>query len=335
MSTANKINAIINSKEAIKTAINAKGGNLTNSSKLSEYATAINNIEVGGGSTEGGLSMVTLDRNYGYNNYYNLSGTVIYSTKGTDTPALPEGFTTTTPTSTPMNIPIFSDEVNKGYGFDGQEVEDLSDAVILVNPSSLNGSYPNLIGVLINATTDFSGVTAPKLKYIAVNLNKNITLSNANVEILTLQGNSAYQLTLNNCTVEELTIPKELTVNGISASTGLIYYVPNGGSLPTSYSSLQYYYIPEAATQINGMTFLGCSSLKYVHIPATVTTIAANAFLGCSALTEIEMQSATPPSLAANGIPNNAGLVIYVPAGAKTAYQSAANWMNLTIEERA
>ena len=46
--TAEKLQAIINSKSAIKTAINSKGGSITDSTPLDEYATAISNLPSGG-----------------------------------------------------------------------------------------------------------------------------------------------------------------------------------------------------------------------------------------------------------------------------------------------
>ena len=55
--TAEKLNKILETKEAIRTAINNKGGTLTTSDKFSDYATAINNIQSGGG---GGGSLKTL-----------------------------------------------------------------------------------------------------------------------------------------------------------------------------------------------------------------------------------------------------------------------------------
>ena len=55
--TAQKLNKILETKEAIRTAINSKGGTLTTSNKFSDYATAINNIQSGGG---GGGSLKTL-----------------------------------------------------------------------------------------------------------------------------------------------------------------------------------------------------------------------------------------------------------------------------------
>lgn len=50
MSVIDKLNNIINCKNAIRTSINNKGGKLTESSKLRDYATAIDNLTGGGGS---------------------------------------------------------------------------------------------------------------------------------------------------------------------------------------------------------------------------------------------------------------------------------------------
>ena len=49
MSVIDKLNNIINCKNAIRAAIN-NGGVLTESSKLRDYATAIDNLTAGGGS---------------------------------------------------------------------------------------------------------------------------------------------------------------------------------------------------------------------------------------------------------------------------------------------
>ena len=50
--TADKLNKLKDTKEAIRTAINNRGGTLTESNKFSEYATAINNLTGGGGSVD-------------------------------------------------------------------------------------------------------------------------------------------------------------------------------------------------------------------------------------------------------------------------------------------
>ena len=58
MSVIDKLNNIINCKNAIRNSINNKGGNLTESSKFSDYATAINNLTVGSGSGSSQVNIV-------------------------------------------------------------------------------------------------------------------------------------------------------------------------------------------------------------------------------------------------------------------------------------
>ena len=57
MSVIDKLNNVINCKNAIRTSINNKGGTLTESSKFSDYATAINNLTVGGGSSSSSVNL--------------------------------------------------------------------------------------------------------------------------------------------------------------------------------------------------------------------------------------------------------------------------------------
>ena len=58
MSVIDKLNNIINCKNAIRAAINNKGGVLTESSKLRDYATAIDNLTAGGGSGSSSVDIV-------------------------------------------------------------------------------------------------------------------------------------------------------------------------------------------------------------------------------------------------------------------------------------
>ncbi len=74
MSLIDKLNNIINCKDAIRAAINNKGGVLTESSKLRDYATAIDNLTGGGGENRGGL----IEVNSLPNNKYDT--TSIYTT---------------------------------------------------------------------------------------------------------------------------------------------------------------------------------------------------------------------------------------------------------------
>lgn len=98
--------------------------------------------------------------------------------------------------------------------------------------------------------------------------------------------------------------------------------------------------LPENLKTIGEMAFFDCSKLTEITIPASVTTIGNLAFGGRSATdrSKIEayhMQSSTPPILEGTLYQTQEGIepVIYVPAGAVSAYQSAPGWSELTIEE--
>lgn len=69
------------------------------------------------------------------------------------------------------------------------------------------------------------------------------------------------------------------------------------------------------------------SSLSEATLPATLTTIGKMAFMNCKKLTKVTVLATTPPTVQANtfnGI--NANAVLYVPKGAKTAYEAEAKW---------
>ena len=361
MSTENKLAAIINSKEAIRTAINGKGGTLTEDSKLSEYAGAIEGLSTGGSG--GGVSVALPDFHPYKNNVYNLSGEIVYSTEGT---TIPEAVSTLETYNVETSVLEFKKAASERpestcytplamspliYNYDGTTgvtVDSEKTIGIASIPTSLDGlSGVNLkglslvIGPTFSGELDFSSVQAPKLKMVHLSFGSGAitkTISNLTVDtlILTAGAMSVTTLTIDSsCHIKNLIVPENVTVNGISAQLGLEYYIPNGGSIPTGYTTLKYYWIPSTATQINSMAFMGCASLYYINIPATVTNIQANAFMGVTSLKRIEMQSATPPTIAVGAFPTNAGLKITVPAGSLSAYQGAPNWSSYTLEERA
>ena len=78
--------------------------------------------------------------------------------------------------------------------------------------------------------------------------------------------------------------------------------------------------------EIEAMAFVN-SGLTELTLPATVKTIARMAFMNCKGLTKVIVKATTPPTVQANtfnGI--NANAVLYVPKGAKTAYEAEAKW---------
>jgi len=107
---------------------------------------------------------------------------------------------------------------------------------------------------------------------------------------------------------------------------------------------LQKVTMAEGLTEVGEMAFFDCNSDKWldITIPASVQRIGANVFGGHDATTYshilgYHMASSTPPVLAGALYYRPDGLeetpVIYVPQGAKAAYEAAENWNKLTIRE--
>ena len=85
--------------------------------------------------------------------------------------------------------------------------------------------------------------------------------------------------------------------------------------------------IPNSVTTIGGNAFSGCNCLSNINIPSEVTNIGDSVFANCYSLAECHVEPATPPTIGTT-IFNNASsdLVIYVPRGKLSTYQSAAGW---------
>lgn len=96
--------------------------------------------------------------------------------------------------------------------------------------------------------------------------------------------------------------------------------------------------LPNGVTEIGDAAFECCSSLASVVIPSSVTSIGDAAFELCSSLTSITVENETPVAIGTatfNGVDKTA-CILYVPAGTKSAYESAEVWGEfVNIEETA
>jgi hypothetical protein len=102
--------------------------------------------------------------------------------------------------------------------------------------------------------------------------------------------------------------------------------------------------LAEGLELIDSLAFFDCNSDKWldITIPASVKTIGANVFGGhdegtYSHILGYHMAGSTPPALAGALYYRPDGLaevpVVYVPTGAKAAYEAADNWNKLIIRE--
>ena len=78
-------------------------------------------------------------------------------------------------------------------------------------------------------------------------------------------------------------------------------------------------------TTLGNNCFYGISCLYELHLPATLTTIGTGCFTD-SRIYTLYCHGTTPPTMANASIVNHSGLVIYVPTGCLTAYQTANYW---------
>ena len=152
--------------------------------------------------------------------------------------------------------------------------------------------------------------------------------------------------------VEAPVIPSSVT--DIEASAFAYCYALRGIVLPDglqylgekaflSCSSLDTINIPAGISTIRESTFEYCSSLPYLYLPATVQAIERNAFNECTNLVRIDVEGATPATIAmdinvagAMGALSNGQRVfcrdysegytdieVYIPSGTKAAYEAA------------
>lgn len=133
---------------------------------------------------------------------------------------------------------------------------------------------------------------------------------------------------------------KSVTINGSSAlgqsmfvncySLKDVNIVTTQETLPTTFFQdcfgLEEFIIPSNINTINENAFNYCLTLRKISIPQSITNIRGNAFSLCYSLSEVHLKPTTPPTLGSSVFPTTNNLVIYVPSGSLSAYQSATNW---------
>ena len=92
----------------------------------------------------------------------------------------------------------------------------------------------------------------------------------------------------------------------------------------------------EGVESIGRMAFSGCSSLKKLILPASLKNLAAVAFAEDDSLLEVHCRGAVPPTCANSVFKTEEddevpeACTLYVPKGAKSAYENADTWKLFT-----
>ena len=84
--------------------------------------------------------------------------------------------------------------------------------------------------------------------------------------------------------------------------------------------------IPSTVTALEGYAFRGCTGLTSITIPSGVSSIGNYTFYQCAALTSVTVENPTPVTIYSNTFSNRANATLFVPSGAKSAYEAADYW---------
>lgn len=94
---------------------------------------------------------------------------------------------------------------------------------------------------------------------------------------------------------------------------------------------LQKVSLPNSLKEIGATAFSNCPKLTEIKIPAGVTKMGSDAFYNCNNLKAVYASPATPPSVYYPfSYTTYENATLYVPAGAKEAYQTADYWKEFT-----
>ena len=114
------------------------------------------------------------------------------------------------------------------------------------------------------------------------------------------------------------------TVNANSKSVVIpntVKYINPWFSYETGTSYVSGVTIGSAVEEIGDYAFYNQFNISTLTLPSTLVRIGDNAFFGCSRLTEIHFAGSTPPAI--TGTIADAGVMMIVPVGAKSAYEAA------------
>ena len=84
--------------------------------------------------------------------------------------------------------------------------------------------------------------------------------------------------------------------------------------------------LSSGVTSIGEYAFQDCSGLTSVSMPIGVNSIGYCSFNGCNSLGSVIVKNPVPVNIDKNTFTNRSNIILYVPAGAKNAYEAAPYW---------
>lgn len=300
MSISSELQTLNNTKTAIRTAINNKGGSVTASTPFADYATAITNLPSGGGNK----LLTSIDVSDFSGTTFNAATTYITGV------TIPSGVTTIGNTAL-QYLPITSltipDSVTSIGSASIANCYSLTSLTIGTGLRTVNYTAfehcDNLTSVYYRGSlADWCGIDFGTYSFGDSTLGQ------------PLYNNSNSRLYINNTAITgELTIPSTVTTLANGCFSG--------------YKAITSVIIPDNVTTINGQVFGGCTNITTINIGSGITSIGSKAFYYCTGLTALIFNSTTPPTLAnTDALSNTNNCPIYVPASSVDTYKAASGW---------
>lgn len=296
MSTANKLQYLIDAKISISAAIEAKGGDVPQ--ELSGYGPAISALPSGGGDLDK-LTYVLYEDN-------KISGYLLEGSISGE--------------SGSMGNAVFQ---NGKVVQLGNAVTEIGTAAFRKISSLIAISIPDSVtSIKNNAFRDMNGLTSITIPDSVTSIGNNVFQNSTGLISATI-GNGLSSIGIyafNSCSgLTSVTIPDSVT----SISTGVF----------SGCSGLSSITIPDSVTSIGNQVFQNCSSLTSITFGNNLTAIGDRAFAGCSSCLIFDFSRATSvPTLAKTSAfsNTNANKKIIVPDALYGQWKTTANWNSST-----
>lgn len=359
-----EINRIKIAKADIKTAIENKGVEVSSSAKIDDYASLIDDISSGGGSSKYGKlydnyngatterkvisileeviipkEIVTLD--------IDMRDSYVKKFK------FEQGSLCTTFTNGSFNNVSTLEELElpplltalRSYLCRGTSIQSITipAAVTSISENCFLScrqlSQVNILGTIINieisAFRECSNLTQFTIPSSVTTIGneafKESGITNANIQNVTNLGTSVFRdcSNLQSCVLNsDMTKIPNYTFYGCSSLSSIT--IPNSVTTIGTYTFAKCGFtsitIPNGVATIETGAFYQ-SSLQTIDIPSTVTTMDNDCFKNSSDLNTVIIRAVTPPTIGSDVFAGNSNnLKIYVPADSVEVYKSASRW---------